>query len=592
MRVSKRGRPGSEGDNNVSDNGGMNNDGSGSQGKGEGGGVGENSFVFGSMEGTDQNCLKAGIGSETINRRPMQLSYKEKLLTVSGAGYLMNHDEEEDIVNGWRTLFARKNAEVMNEKEGQDGSDHAEIEDECSKGKYPELVVTADQYKTWCKPWMNSLIIKLLGSSIPKQMLIDRVKRMWKPQKPLKIMPLSNDYYVVSFSERADRDYAFQEGPWMINDHYLLVQKWRPNFNPWKADTQRRIAAWVRIPDLPIEFYSVEALGLIGNMIGKTIKIDRSTSIYEKGGFARICVEIDLQKPLLPAFKLFGETHQLVYEGLHLVCFECGKYGHEKNVCPSIYVPEKEVVEIIENDDVGKEGDASSGAQKDDTKSSTVAVGEKQKLTARNEGPAGSDLLGPQMILRRNFRHDVMNDGIKEKLMGRRITNKDYGRVVGNNSANSKGRMEKVSGAVNGNNRRLGKDIINDNTEWVIVGSKSKQEEKQKASRKESRNYIKTKSSRILKTNQKEKVMGPSTSISNSFIILQDGVTSNDVGGVMEHESQLPLMETLDKKHEVVLESRFTDNGSMVVDLNNNEIEMVEDHMGSDVATNINVVSQ
>ena len=49
---------------------------------------------------------------------------------------------------------------------------------------------------------------------------------------------------------------------------------------------------WVRIPDLPMEFCTVEALGIIGNMIGKMIKIDRSTSIYDKGEFAWICVEI------------------------------------------------------------------------------------------------------------------------------------------------------------------------------------------------------------------------------------------------------------------------------------------------------------
>ncbi|KAI9117180.1 hypothetical protein K1719_011346 [Acacia pycnantha] len=117
---------------------------------------------------------------------------------------------------------------------------------------------------------------------------------MWKPQQPLKVVHLSNGYYIVSFSNKEDRDYAFSKGPWMIDDHYLLVQCWRPNFNPWRADRHRKIAVWVRIPDLPMEFCTVESLGLIGNMIGKIVKIDRSTSIYEKGGFARICVEIDL----------------------------------------------------------------------------------------------------------------------------------------------------------------------------------------------------------------------------------------------------------------------------------------------------------
>ncbi|KAI9117938.1 hypothetical protein K1719_011080 [Acacia pycnantha] len=130
---------------------------------------------------------------------------------------------------------------------------------------------------------------------------------------------LGHEYYIVSFSSKEDHDYAYYEGPWMIDDHYLLVQRWRPNFNPRKADGQRKVAVWVRIPDLPLEFCIVESLGLIDNIIGTMIKIDRSISIYDKGEFARICVEVDLHKPLLPTFLVFGEEKQLVYEGLHLV---------------------------------------------------------------------------------------------------------------------------------------------------------------------------------------------------------------------------------------------------------------------------------
>ncbi|KAI9107594.1 hypothetical protein K1719_021631 [Acacia pycnantha] len=221
----------------------------------------------------------------------------------------------------------------MNSEQGNGDSMDKVDGDDVTESKYPVLSMTEQQYTVWCRPWMNSLIIKVLGLSVPKHVLFDRVRRMWKPQQPLKVIPLSNEYYVVSFSSKEDRDYAYHEGPWMIDDHYLIVQRWRPNFNPWKADCQRRIAVWVRIPDLPMEFCTVESLGIIGNMIGKIIKIDRSTSIYDKGAFSRICVEVDLHKPLLPAFTVFGEDKQLVYEGLHLVCFECGKYGHETERC-------------------------------------------------------------------------------------------------------------------------------------------------------------------------------------------------------------------------------------------------------------------
>ncbi|KAK4265130.1 hypothetical protein QN277_026220 [Acacia crassicarpa] len=78
---------------------------------------------------------------------------------------------------------------------------------------YPVLSITAEQYTAWCRPWMNSLIIKVLGLSIPKHVLIDKVRRMWKPKQPLKIVPLSNEYYIVSFSSKEDRDYAYYEGP-------------------------------------------------------------------------------------------------------------------------------------------------------------------------------------------------------------------------------------------------------------------------------------------------------------------------------------------------------------------------------------------
>ncbi|KAI9124539.1 hypothetical protein K1719_004461 [Acacia pycnantha] len=88
----------------------------------------------------------------------------------------------------------------------------------------------------------------------------------------------------------------------------VAVQKrWRPNFNPWKADHQKRIRVSIHVLDLATKLYSVESLRRLGNLVGKTLKIDRTTSFSEKGGFARICVEVDLRKPLLPGFDHFEQ---------------------------------------------------------------------------------------------------------------------------------------------------------------------------------------------------------------------------------------------------------------------------------------------
>ncbi|KAI9111112.1 hypothetical protein K1719_017987 [Acacia pycnantha] len=294
---------------------------------------GSDMFVAQWREGRKEQTVNQAVGSKGDDRRPVPISYREKPLSPGGLGFLVSHEEADDIVSGWKGFFAKECSEPEMEKGGDAEVGSDEEMGGAPGGRYPVLSMTSDQYTTWCKPWMNSLIMKVLGLSVPRHVLIDRVRRMWKPKQPLKVVPLSNEYYIVSFSSKEDRDYAYYEGPWMIDDHYLLVQRWRPNFNPKKADCQRRVAVWVRIPDLPLEFCTVESLGIIGNMIGRMIKIDRSTSIYDKGEFARICVEVDLHKPLLPAFTVFGEDKQLVYEGLHLVCFSCGKYGHARENC-------------------------------------------------------------------------------------------------------------------------------------------------------------------------------------------------------------------------------------------------------------------
>lgn len=48
----------------------------------------------------------------------------------------------------------------------------------------------------------------------------------------------------------------------------------------------------------------------------------------ERGKFTRICVEINLTKPVVGKVWLDSHWYKGEYEGLHLICVSCGCYDH------------------------------------------------------------------------------------------------------------------------------------------------------------------------------------------------------------------------------------------------------------------------
>lgn len=70
-----------------------------------------------------------------------------------------------------------------------------------------------------------------------------------------------------------------------------------------------------------------------GNETRLTIKVDVATLLASRVKFARVCVEVDLEKPLMVGYQMHGEFWRQQYEGLHDLCFGCGRYGHMDATC-------------------------------------------------------------------------------------------------------------------------------------------------------------------------------------------------------------------------------------------------------------------
>ena len=145
----------------------------------------------------------------------------------------------------------------------------------------------------------------------------------------------------------------------------------------------------------------------IGEKIGKLVKVDQIL----RGKYARLCVEVDITKLLLPRFKLRRIIRCIEYEVIYLVCFQCGVFGHRKEGCTVFQNPK-------EDDDKEKEVDR--------PKNQTRKVVHTKKGKKEMEvNPEVVDSYRPWMLVGRRFQR------VNKRLDGSMVQSRGIGRRLG-----------------------------------------------------------------------------------------------------------------------------------------------------------------
>ena len=182
--------------------------------------------------------------------------------------------------------------------------------------------------------WKNCMIVKVLGRSISISVLSKRLMEMWKPQGAMHVMDLPRHFFMVRFEKEEEYLTALTGGPWRAFGSYLMVQAWTPEFNPL-VDEIVTTPVWIRLSNIPVTFYHKDLLMSIAKGLGKPLKVDINTLTFERGRFARICVEVNLKKPLKGTITINGARYFVSYEGLTNICSLCGLFGHLVHSCPT-----------------------------------------------------------------------------------------------------------------------------------------------------------------------------------------------------------------------------------------------------------------
>ncbi|KAB5514160.1 hypothetical protein DKX38_028066 [Salix brachista] len=122
-------------------------------------------------------------------------------------------------------------------------------------------------------------------------------------------------------------------GPWMFGGKTILLQKWKPGFQ-FDKNKIRSLPVWARLHGLPFPLWTTQCLSMAASMLGKPLACDESTLQGRRMEYARVCVEIEVDTPLVHHFPVASSlTEQplvveVTYEWKPTRCAFCKVFGH------------------------------------------------------------------------------------------------------------------------------------------------------------------------------------------------------------------------------------------------------------------------
>ncbi|KAH7862043.1 hypothetical protein Vadar_034031 [Vaccinium darrowii] len=255
---------------------------------------------------------KAPDGSGVQNDRI--LSFKEALIASRGKEIPFSEDVESIPID----------EEITEEEEN--------IDEEEEIDGIPVVKIPKSLLNYGRQPWKNAIIVKPIGYPIGYKSLCTKVRSIWDMQGDFSALEIGLGFVVFKFDMACDRTHVLTAGPWIINDQYITVREWEPRFKLDEAE-EIKTAVWVRFPNFPLEYYYEKNMFRIAKRLGRPIRADSTTVETDRGRYARVCVEIDLSKPVKSRVLIEGKIYRVEYEHIPFMCFGCGRIRHRKDQC-------------------------------------------------------------------------------------------------------------------------------------------------------------------------------------------------------------------------------------------------------------------
>ncbi|XP_044507206.1 uncharacterized protein LOC123226740 [Mangifera indica] len=176
-------------------------------------------------------------------------------------------------------------------------------------------------------PWEKTTILGCQENS----------REIWASYGLTEVMTSGQGVFILKFQDFDGVSRAVEEGQLTIAGQLFLVRKWTTNL-PMLINDVKKVATWVRMYGIPLEFWTPKSLSYIASAIGTPLYADSITEEGTRLDYARICIEIkvDAECPDSICLTLSNGECMVInveYSWKPLKCNVCQCFGHSTSYC-------------------------------------------------------------------------------------------------------------------------------------------------------------------------------------------------------------------------------------------------------------------
>ena len=166
--------------------------------------------------------------------------------------------------------------------------------------------------------------------------LSTKIGKIWKTTAGWKMVPLGKGFYDFHFDSVDDLKKIWAAGTVNLKPSLLRFSQWTKDFK-LLVQKQTHVSIWIRLVELPQEYWRERPLKEIASAIGTPIDIDGPTRNRMFGHYARILVDIDLSKKAYDEVLVerdgFVFMVEIQYKRRPWFCHHCYSIGHNITTC-------------------------------------------------------------------------------------------------------------------------------------------------------------------------------------------------------------------------------------------------------------------